>query len=77
MDSQTPLLSHLTMLSFGEDLNPTIGQPLEDPIDEVPMNLHTQGVHGSLMEIVLEKASIALFEGSSTSMLSTLLLLFK
>jgi hypothetical protein len=76
MDSQTPLLSHLTMLPFGEDLNPTIGQTLEDPIDEMPMNLHTQGDHGSLMEIMLEKNSIPLFEGSSTSMFLALLLLF-
>jgi hypothetical protein len=55
------------MQEVGEDLNLTIGQPLEDPIDEAPMNLHTQEDHGSFMEI--------LFEGSSTSMLSALLML--
>ncbi len=76
MDFQTPLLSHLTMLSLSEDLNPTIGQPLEDPIYEVLMDLQIQGNHGSLMEIMLEKVSIPLFEGSSTSMLLALLLLF-
>ncbi len=76
MDFQTPLLSHLTMLSFGENLNQAIGQPLEDPIDEVLMNFRTQGDHGSLMEIMLEKTLVPLFEGSSTSMLSALLLFF-
>jgi hypothetical protein len=45
MDFQTPLWSHLTMLSLNEDLNPTIGQPLEDPIYEILMNLQTQGDH--------------------------------
>ncbi len=39
------------------------------------MNLHTQGDHGSFMEILFEKASTPLFEGFSTSMLSALLML--
>ncbi len=60
------------MQEVGEDLNLAIGQPLEDPIDEAPMNLHTQGDHGSFMEILFEKASTPLCEGFSTSMLLAL-----
>lgn len=39
------------------------------------MNLHTQGDHGSFMEILFEKTSTPLSERSSTSMLSALLML--
>jgi hypothetical protein len=67
------LCNHQQYAKKGEDLNLAIGQPLEDPIDEAPMNLHTQGDHGSFMEILFEKAP--LFERSSTSMLLALLML--
>jgi hypothetical protein len=46
------------MQEVGEDLNPTIGQPLKDPTDETLVNLHTQGDHGSFMEILFEKLQL-------------------